>query len=667
MSSLRLIAIFFLSLLSVSLISVSQADEDTPTIDDFFAPYDFWSAELSPSGKYFGGIRKDADRHLIMIFDLDDPESTPRFIPIGDAQLNWIDWVNDDRILVSFSIGMVTRIGSLNRDGGDFVIMFGDNKRLNKNAHLGSVVSFLRSDPDHIIMAARRLGDLDLFRLNVFDGTFERIGTGTDYTFAWFVDQAGEPVFRLNTNRRLNTIYVFVRVDRDNGSVRWKKIYTLRLNRRREDSSFDFRPLGPGPTETTYYVVGRPEGSDKNGVYLYDLEAQEYLEAIGTHPDVDVDDAVFHPLTGELQAVYYQHHRIVMEFQDETLQQHMEALSVYFGDQINVFPMHSDQDGDRWLIHTYGPTDPGSIHLYNFETNEIRPLGSYRHSFDRKSLGEVSLVEYEARDGIRISGYLTRPSGAEPDEKFPLVVYPHGGPEIRDVITFDPMVQFLVAQGYQVFQPNFRGSSGFGKAFADLGRRQWGRDMQTDIEDGFSYLVGQGFAERDQACIAGASYGGYAALAAATLTPDLYQCVIAIAAPTDLIRMLKWERREEGRNSATYQYVVEHIGDPREDEDSLMAVSPARLADRVTRPILLIHGEYDDVVPIKQAELMATALDKAGKSYTKIVLERSTHSRRGGDDLRTEWTAISDFLAEHLPVTDKQPAQPEQEPVSNPN
>ena len=174
--------------------------------------------------------------------------------------------------------------------------------------------------------------------------------------------------------------------------------------------------------------------------------------------------------------------------------------------------------------------------------------------------------------------------------------------------------------------------------------------MQTDLDDGFAHLVEVGLADADNACIVGSSYGGYTALAAATLTPDMYKCAIATAAPTDLRELLAWERKQEGRDSATYKYVREHIGDPRKDKDRIDAVSPAKLADRIVIPILLIHGERDNVVPIKQFEIMERAMKNAGTDFETLRMEKASHSYRSDEDERREYLKILEFLGEHLPV-----------------
>jgi len=683
---MKIFLILVLMMVSSGL-GIAHAQDDPispPTLDDFLSGADFWSPELSPSGRYVSGVVRRDDDSFLVTLDLDMAESQPQLRRMGDVYLNWVEWVTDDRMLLSVT-GFInarngrwmsraeledlgkrdwplpfTRLLATDRDGSNAVAMFAEDRKMARNFGLSNVVSFLPQDPEHILMSARRSGDLDLYRLNVSDGTAERIAEGTDNTYAWYVDRDGEPAFRFNSNRRGTVIYIFAREDRANGKIKWRKIKTIRLKRNKtSEAATEFDPLFAGPTETTYYVAARPEGEDKTGVYLYDFEKDELVETIRTHPDVDIYNAIYNRESRELQGIVYYKDRLVLEIFDENVQRHIDGLDVFFGNSLNVRPVMSNKDGTRWLVRTIGPTDAGSYHIYDLESASSRYIASNVQSLSGKALGETQIVKFEARDGLSLSGYLTRPANADPEDTPPLIMMPHGGPEVRDVITFNYTAQILAARGYQVFQPNFRGSSGFGKAFADLGRGEWGGAMQTDVDDAFAHLVDTGFVDPNRACILGASYGGYVALTAAALTPDLYQCAVAIAAPTDLVAQVKWDGKQEGRQSETYKYWVEHIGDPRKDKDAMNAVSPAKMADRVTQPILLIHGKDDNVVPIKQSEIMAKALEKAGKPHSFIVLEDSAHSYRSDEDERKEFEMILNFLAEHLPVdTNGEAAKP---------
>jgi dipeptidyl aminopeptidase/acylaminoacyl peptidase len=234
-------------------------------------------------------------------------------------------------------------------------------------------------------------------------------------------------------------------------------------------------------------------------------------------------------------------------------------------------------------------------------------------------MGDVQPYGYAAGDGLHIPAYLTLPPG-KPPHNLPLVVVPHGGPDDRDDMTFDFIRQFLANRGYAVLQPQFRGSRGFGRAFTRAGFGQWGLRVQDDISDGVRKTIADGVADPRRICIFGASYGGYAALAGATLTPDLYACVASLAGPSNLEDMLDYSRDQFGRE--TKDYWMARIGEDSAHRD---AASPALHADRVKAPVLLLHSELDITVPISQSETMEKALEKAGKKVEFVRLPGDDH------------------------------------------
>jgi dipeptidyl aminopeptidase/acylaminoacyl peptidase len=263
------------------------------------------------------------------------------------------------------------------------------------------------------------------------------------------------------------------------------------------------------------------------------------------------------------------------------------------------------------------------------------------------TLSPVEVVPYPARDGAKLFAYVTaRPGGGAK----PMVVLPHGGPEARDYYRFDAFAQFLAAHGYIVVQPNFRGSSGFGEAFALAGRGQWGLRMQDDVTDAVKHMIDSGRADAKRVCIVGASYGGYAALAGVTLTPDLYKCAVSIAGVSDLPEMLGSERSENGADSNTFYYWRDSIGDLMKDRPALEAVSPRRQAAKVNVPVLLIHGEKDQTVLVRQSQIMQDALKAAGKQSRLIRLKEADHYWNNWKraDLMTLYQETAAFLKAHL-------------------
>jgi len=254
-------------------------------------------------------------------------------------------------------------------------------------------------------------------------------------------------------------------------------------------------------------------------------------------------------------------------------------------------------------------------------------------------------VKYAARDGLLIRGYLTVPAG-HPMKGLPLVLLPHGGPWVRDVWGFNSLVQLLASRGYAVLQMNYRGSRGYGSAFGLKGRREIGRGIQHDIEDGARWAIAAGVADPQRLAVVGSSYGGYSALFAAGHSPGLYRCAVSIAGVTDWLAIFKRGEQEEYRFAR--QRWLEEIGDPEEDEEQLRAISPVAFADRITAPVLVIQGKEDRVVPPRQARDLLRALERAGAEPESLFLSGEGHSINGERARREMFERLVQFLERHL-------------------
>jgi dipeptidyl aminopeptidase/acylaminoacyl peptidase len=239
-------------------------------------------------------------------------------------------------------------------------------------------------------------------------------------------------------------------------------------------------------------------------------------------------------------------------------------------------------------------------------------------------LGDVRPYPYKARDGLDIHAYLTLPPGKAP-KNLPTVIFPHGGPAARDAQQFDYWAQFMASRGYAVLQPNFRGSDGYGARFRDAGDGQWNGKLLEDINGGLGQLVHDGISDPRKVCIVGASFGGYAALAAATFSPDLYACAASYAGPSDLDLSLSRTLREEGEHSQGLSVWEKRMGAHHDEAAKLEAESPADHANAVKAPILLMHSDKDITVNIEQSEREESALRSAGKSVQFVKFEGDDH------------------------------------------
>lgn len=277
-------------------------------------------------------------------------------------------------------------------------------------------------------------------------------------------------------------------------------------------------------------------------------------------------------------------------------------------------------DFGKVLVQTSGNGDSGTWYMVDVAQLKAESIGLERPEIRPEQVGPISTFAYKAADGLELNGILTLPPGREA-KNLPVIMMPHGGPHSHDEPVFDWWAQAFASRGYAVFQPNFRGSTNRDRAFTRAGYGQWGRKMQTDISDGLAALAAQGVIDPARACIVGASYGGYAALAGVTLQDGLYRCAVAVAPVSDLSDMYWTDLRESGDQKSVRISLRESLGDPK----TFPEVSPRKHAVQANAPILMIHGKDDTVVPFKQSQAMADALKDAGKPYELVVMREEDH------------------------------------------
>jgi dipeptidyl aminopeptidase/acylaminoacyl peptidase len=303
-------------------------------------------------------------------------------------------------------------------------------------------------------------------------------------------------------------------------------------------------------------------------------------------------------------------------------------------------------DRTRAILRVSSGDAPATYYLLDAAAMRADIVGEEYPQLAGQRLGSKTSITYAARDGVSIPAFLTLPAN-KPATNLPLVVLPHGGPEAQDSPDFDWLSQFIATLGYAVLQPQFRGSSGLGAAWADSGRGQWGARMQDDLTDGVKALIAKGTVDPKKVCIVGASYGGYAALAGAAFTPDLYACAASVNGVSDLNAMLgALKKRAGGGTSVAINYWVEHFGEKSDAE--LARVSPVNAAAAIRADILLVAGKDDTVVAADQTRAMALALAKANKAPTVVELAGEDHWLSNADTRERTLGALETLLRRNL-------------------
>ena len=607
-------------------------------LESFFGPALTRAAALSPSGQRIAVLQQigtEAEPHgVIDLVQADDPEGRRRRIGLGAITVEALEWANDERLLVRVAVKAMTRAraptgSNIHRPGveytsrrilsvgastGDVVVMFQDERsRMRRSLDMGRVVDLLPRDPDHILMTAwERDGVLGLHRLNVNDGTAERIERGNSSTYAWRT-QHGVAVMRHDINTRGTMESVFTRAP---GETDWKL-----LRRTRVIDAPDFAWVAETDRPGVVLVSARGEGEDVQSVRELDLASLSFGPPIATREGRDVMYGLTDSAGGYLGAAYYGA-RLEYAFTEPVLVSHHRALNRFFDDECDVHLTDIDVARNRFIAFVTGPREPGAWYFYDRDARAIVNIGVVgRLEPDR--LGATETLAVQTRDGTTVEAYLTAPPGGAPG---PLVVLPHGGPELRDTLSWDRQVQVLAAQGWWVLRPNFRGSGGYGLNFAQQGWARWGDRMQEDVEDAVVHAIAHRGLDAGRVAIMGASYGGYAALMGAARRPDLYKAAISICGVGDLVDMLEWERREDDwPGQPIYQFWIKRIGDPAVIGPALEAASPRRRAGDIQCPVLLVHGIDDPIVPVAQSRRMRDALNRAGRTVELIEVEDAGH------------------------------------------
>jgi dienelactone hydrolase len=306
-------------------------------------------------------------------------------------------------------------------------------------------------------------------------------------------------------------------------------------------------------------------------------------------------------------------------------------------------------DAARLVARVTSADAPPAWYLYDRTRRELSPLGEEYPELKGVHLGTTRWIGFKARDGLEMGAYLTLPPDAATGAKLPLVVLPHGGPTTRDDENFDFVAQYLATRGYAVLRPQFRGSWGFGQAFEDAGRGEWGGKMQTDLLDAVAAAAAVGDVDPKRACIVGWSFGGYAAMAGAAFHSDSYRCAASFGGISDLGQLITEQLRTYGRDSRTIDGLRGDLG--RASLAQLDAASPAKHANSVAIPLLLMHADQDTIVPMEQSTLMARAMTRAGKPVDLAVIHADNHYLVQAQTRTEMLTRLGGFLAKNLPTT----------------
>ena len=638
-----------------TMLSVVTANAQTPPPLEVYGQLpSVSSVGISPDGQNLVFLRNMNEDTQIVLTKAD---MTPiRGFIIDDIKARHVSFLNDNyvKIDVSHTVHRLRRIRK-----GEFGAAFSINIH-DKEARPTSMVRFVRG-LGRIIQSYGRVVGLsadsqtvtiplwfgpktrtrDLVDVDIKSGRGKVRLKGTPNTDDWFLDDQGNALAQVIYDNKFN-IFSVIKYTGETADIFYTKV-----NANRPPMSIrGVMPDGSGLVT----VLTRAE----NGIrQLMKLDFDGNITGPIIPDDVRGIESVLTDRNRKVLGVRFEGDTPRYAFLEPRLTQAMAHIQ---GKLPNAYIKLSDWS-DEFDVNIYEVFDPnlGDVWLLqNMKTGELKQLANNRKGLDASQIADIYSIEYKARDGMTIPAIITVPAGQglAGDVKRKLIVLPHGGPRAYDSLRFDWMAQAFASRGYVVLQPNFRGSKGYGRAHERAGNGEWGKAMQDDITDGVAAVKVASIAGDDGICIVGGSYGGYAALAGAVFTPELYDCVVAIAPVSDLNAMMAFENRARGRDHWVIDYWARLMADGTATKERLAAVSPAKFAERVTAPILLVHGNDDTVVPIKQSQIMAKALRKAKKDVKLVKLRGEDHWLSVSKTRLDALNATMAFVEQHLPVED---------------
>ncbi len=602
-----------------------------------------YDAAISPDATQIGLFVNIEGTYGIRILSINKKDTKPRAILLGEGvKPKWIKWVNNDRVLVAlwqsgklrgipFTSSFIYTL-DVKKMKGKFLIKPPELFRQFNDV----VVDFLEDDPDHILMSFSddNTNAPDIQKVDVVSGRYSRQKRGSENIQYWHTDLRGEP--RIGQGRS------------DNSST---EKWTLRIRDAEQDRWRDYDNYpGLEPDVDIFGFTGNPNeliigdyaGKETQGLYIYDLEAKKQTRKLFHHDTYDVRNVILSSDGSEVMgASFVADERETELFGDydtvlERMRQRFANGTVDYIDQ--------SQNGKIVLFGVSNSYDPGSLLMVNSETDKVTFISSYRKNLPAKDMGEAISVKYTARDGFKIPAYVTLPPSVTDTSQIknlPFIILPHGGPYARTSKHFDYFAQFFATRGFGVLQMNFRGSAGYGKAFKNAGRENWVL-MKEDVEDGTRWLIEKGYADPSRICIAGWSYGGYAALMGAIKNPELYACSISMAGVTDLQDMINDIKKYRFGRVSAQNFVLRGF----EDRDAIKENSPVKRADEYSVPLFLAHGKDDQRVHFDQYTRMKRALRKSPAKTTFMEFDDEDHFLSNQKNRQKFFVGLDKFLRE---------------------
>jgi dipeptidyl aminopeptidase/acylaminoacyl peptidase len=600
-------------------------------LEDFFKNPEKTRYQISPNGNYYSYLAPYESRMNIYVQERGKEEAV-RLTSETDRDIAGYFWPNNEQVLYLKDDGGDEnyKLYGVNIDGSNLVC-FTDFDEVRTQ-----IIDDLPDIPNEVIIGLNKRNPqaFDPYRLNIETGEMTMLAENPGNIQGWMFDHDGKLRVAFAIVDGVNTSLLYRETEEDE----WRDVLTTSFKDNVSPYFFTFDNKN---------VIGTSNlNRDKSVVVEFDIANGKEVKVLYENPDYDVEGVYYSRKRKVITSASYTSWKVERHFFDEETKNIFERIEKNLGDyELGVSAYNEDET--VFIVRTYSDRSLGSYYIYDKNTDELTKIVDVSPWIDENEMASVTPITYQSRDGLTIHGYLTLPKGytMETAKNLPVVVNPHGGPWARDGWGFNPEIQFLANRGYAVFQMNFRGSTGYGKAFWEASFKKWGREMQDDITDGTNWLIEKGIADPDRIAIYGGSYGGYATLMGLVKEPDLYAAGVDYVGVSNMFTFMNtippyWK--------PLLDMMYEMVGDPVKDSIMLREVSPVFHVDKIEAPLFIAQGANDPRVNKDESDQIVKAMQERGVEVEYMVKDNEGHGFRNEENRFDFYRAMEAFLANHL-------------------
>ncbi|MEA3587598.1 S9 family peptidase [Pseudidiomarina sp. 1APP75-27a] len=629
---------------------------DTELLENYAKHAQYLDVKISPKGDYLAATSRITDGSVqLTVIDIDDSKILSVTQGQGNESVGSFQWANNERLVMT----MVREVGSLDQpvptgelfamdaDGSKQVILTGPRSESGEYV-FAQVVDYLPEQPDAIMIYQRSFTSaepyLDLYTMKITSGRKRSEGRiplkayrSTNVQVVLDDQGVSRMVLGIDPEDGNKTVIL----GRDGANQDWYEVTSYY----EEEGGFVPLLMLPG----TDQVVGLSDSeSDTRALSVLDISSKEET-ILAEHPATDLMPimSVKNGRANEVIGAAFEQQGIDTFFfsdvKDKDYSNLVQSLIATFPGQ-SVSINSSTRDNRILTVRVESVNSPTKFYMFDRDKGKLASIAAAKPWLEGHPIPKTKTIVYKSRDGLDIYGLLTLPNGSDAKD-LPLILLPHGGPHgIRDTMSrMDSDAKVFAEHGYAVFQPNFRGSGGYGRQFLELGYKNWGTTMINDMTDGVQHLIKEGIADQDRVCVYGASYGGYAAVQSGVREPDLYQCIVGFVGVYDL--NLMYEQGDIQQARAGRNYLDQVLPSAEEGRE---AQSPVYNVDKLKAPVFIIQGGADVRVPEAHAFALRDALKERDHPYEWMYKEAEGHGFYKPENNVERWQKMLAFFDKYI-------------------